>query len=137
MNEDGQRPTRNSVVPNAKEISKEEFLELLRRMLKSVEAGELTQGSVFYKWGEPGMYLAEVAMDEDAQRSNPDSIAPNGRQVSKEELLGCLTDIVRLIEANDSMEGRISFESPEPDAPLVEARVRTGNSMGQGGVMSL
>jgi hypothetical protein len=125
-----------SVAPNARKVSKEEFLELLRDLLKSVGADELTRGSVIYEWGEPGMYLMEVATEK-GQRSSQDSISPNGQRVPKDELLVWLTDLVKLIEADDSMEGWLSFESAESTTPLLEARLRTGNSMGQGGVAIL
>jgi hypothetical protein len=61
-----------------------------------------------------------------------------GKPATKEELLRILDDVRVLIEMEDSWEGLINWLMPEEDDPegtyaRVEARYRTGNSIGQGG----
>lgn len=57
--------------------------------------------------------------------------------MSKEELITTLQDILNLIEADDSFEGHLAYSIPEDTKAQhpfdVLAIYRTGNSRGQGG----
>ncbi len=56
--------------------------------------------------------------------------------MKKEELIGLLRATITAVEQNDSFEGRIQFQATaSPDEFIVNAFVRTGNAMGQGGAM--
>jgi hypothetical protein len=57
-------------------------------------------------------------------------------QLTKAELLSVLADLVKLVEADDSMEGRLRYEwSSTPGEYEVDAFLRVGNSQGQGGAI--
>jgi hypothetical protein len=57
------------------------------------------------------------------------------RKIDKAAFLLLLADLSAMIEADDSMEGNLTYEwSDEPGFYLVSGVMRTGNSMGQGGM---
>lgn len=57
---------------------------------------------------------------------------------SREEFVGVLQEVVRRVEAGDSLEGFIEYALPDegdgPDGFRVRARFRVGNLQGQGGM---
>lgn len=58
---------------------------------------------------------------------------------TKDQLVELLEYILTAVRAGDSMEGFLSYTQPiPPDEPcdfMVQARFRTGNRMGQGGMI--
>jgi len=58
--------------------------------------------------------------------------------LTREQLLGILSDISQRVAAGDSFEGYLNYllpdEGDDPDGFRVEARYRVGNLQGQGGM---
>ncbi|KKL11980.1 hypothetical protein LCGC14_2540330 [marine sediment metagenome] len=58
------------------------------------------------------------------------------KEINKQQLIHFLKNTIKVIEEDDSFEGRISYKMAATlDTFEVDAFVRTGNSMGQGGAM--
>ena len=56
--------------------------------------------------------------------------------MKKEKFIEFLKEVINAVEHNDSMEGRIQYEwGKEFEDYHVDAFVRVGNSLGQGGCM--
>ncbi len=58
------------------------------------------------------------------------------KEINKQQLIHFLQDTIKAIEENDTFEGRILYKMAATlDTFEVDAFVRVGNSMGQGGSM--
>ncbi len=61
----------------------------------------------------------------------------NPKQQTKVQLIEALRNIAQAIEADDSFEGSIEYSIAGPQLFDVRAFWRVGNSMGQGGSISI
>jgi hypothetical protein len=63
------------------------------------------------------------------------------KNISQDELIAILTDMLESVRSGDSFEGYIEYAMPDPGQDPhsfnVLANYRVGNSMGQGGVKLL
>ena len=57
--------------------------------------------------------------------------------LTKEEFISVLDELRALIEADDSMEGRLNYEWAADSKLEVYCFLRTGNSQGQGGAIMI
>jgi len=111
--------------------------------MEDTESGEFVKGGLFLlakRAAARRKHRGAVTTParEDGEVFESSGVAPQGKRLSKEQFIVVLHGLIESIEADDSMEGSLAYEwGEEPGTYRVQAALRVGNSMGQGGMRLL
>jgi hypothetical protein len=111
--------------------------------IEDTDSGEFVKGGLFFlarRAAARRKHREAVTTQarEDVGVFESSGVAPQGKRLSKGQFIVILHELIESVEADDSMEGSLAYQwGEEAGTYRVQAALRVGNSMGQGGMRLL